>query len=79
MILLSQGRAAQALTDLKESLKEAVTPTRSFHLARVQAGLDNKQEAKKAFREAQSQGLRQAQLHPAEQAVYTELRDKLGR
>jgi tetratricopeptide (TPR) repeat protein len=73
VIYLSLGQTREAIADLTESLADAPTPSRYFHLARAQQQASNEQAAIQAFHQAQDAGLKPHLLHPVERVAYAKM------
>ena len=72
-VYLANGRASEALDSMQKAIAEDPKPSRYFHLAQVQNGLRNPQEAKKALLKARELGLTPQMLHPLERPEYNRL------
>lgn len=79
IVQLNLGRIEPALRDLQRVVNEAPTPTRLFHLCRVQERARNIPSAQAALRQANDLGLTAQQLHPVEQAEYQRVTSELAR
>ncbi|WP_020473845.1 tetratricopeptide repeat protein [Zavarzinella formosa] len=72
-ILISVGQFPEAKQSLQEALNVSQTGLRYFHLALWHLKQDQRDEAKRIFREAVNRGLDQKNVHPADRGVYREL------
>jgi tetratricopeptide (TPR) repeat protein len=79
VIYIHLGRPKEALADLEEACKEAVTPTRRFHLALAHQKARDLKAARRELDLAKKDGLQPADLHPAEQKPYRDLVEELNR
>lgn len=77
MVQLKRGRPAEALADLQDAVRESLTPTRCFHLARAHLEAKDRPAAARELRRAADLGLQAAHLHPVEQVVYRRLVEEL--
>ena len=79
VIYIRLGRTKEALADLEEAIKEALTPTRCFHLALAHHKARENKAAARELKRANELGLVPADLHPVEQKDYRNMFAELGR
>ena len=70
MVLLKSGRAAEAVQSFSDAAAQAPAAVYYYHLAEAQKAAGNPSEAEKSYRKAEELGLKEANLHPLEQADY---------
>jgi tetratricopeptide (TPR) repeat protein len=70
---LKLGKAREAVKDLSEAVAEAPSSSAFFHLARAHALARDFDNARRAWRQARSLGLKPSSIHPLERKAYDEL------
>jgi tetratricopeptide (TPR) repeat protein len=70
VVYLKLGRAEDAARDFTDSAAQNPTAVYYFHLAEAQKAAGKANEAEKTSRKAEELGLKEADLHPLEQADY---------
>jgi tetratricopeptide (TPR) repeat protein len=78
VVRLAAGQGEQAVGDLSEAVAQAPVATHYYHLAQAHHLAGRNQEAQRALRQAQEQGLKKEDLHALEWARYDGFTRELG-
>jgi cellulose synthase operon protein C len=81
VVRLKMKDSRRAIQDLNDAVAEAPSASLYFHLAQAHSLAQDRDNAKRAWRQARAMGLEASRLHPLERAAYEELArqlDELG-